>query len=206
MQVYGFLAFPDSKEEWEETVQYYEEEGIDYKKDAKKELESRKSDLLKFLPESFHPYIHNETINSEFPSPALRNIAEQWLVEYDERMEKIRTEYYDHYESIKSLLPKNVVQLHENSLHDATIKSVENPSNDTFIMILDCSGGFHYFTDIKLTFTGVSKLTMPEKIEDAWWLYDEVYRSDKYFELYVLFDCPLTEFSITAEDVVIEQL
>ena len=206
MQVYGFLAFPDSKEEWEESVQYYEEEGIDYKKNAKEDLESRKSDLLKFLPESFHPYIHNGTINCEFPSPELRNIAEQWLMEYDERMEKVRKEYNDHYESIKSQLPKNVVQLHENSLHDATIKSFESHPNDIFIMILDCSGGFHYFTDIKLTFTGVSKLTMPEKSEGAWWLYDEVYRSDNNFELHVLFDCPLTEFSIIAENVVIEQL
>lgn len=68
------------------------------------------------------------------------------------------------------------------------------------------SGGFHYFTDIKLTFTGVSKLTIPEKVEGAWWLYDEVYRNDTYFELHVLFDCPLTEFLIIAENVEIEQL
>lgn len=206
MQVYGFLAFPDSKEDWEESVRYYLEEGIDYKKNAKEDLESRKGDLLKFLPESFHPYILNGTINSEFPSPELRNMAEQWLMEYDERMEKSRKEYKDHYESIKSQLPKSVVQLQENSLHDATIKSIESPSHETLIMILDCSGGFHYFTDIKLTFTGVRSLSMPEEIEGAYWLYDEVYLSDKHFELHVLLDCPLTEYSIIAENVIIEQL
>ncbi|MFS1515394.1 DUF4085 family protein [Bacillus sp. SCS-151] len=41
MQVYGFLAFPDSKEEWDEMIRYYKEERIDYKKNAKEDLESR---------------------------------------------------------------------------------------------------------------------------------------------------------------------
>jgi hypothetical protein len=59
--------------------------------------------------------------------------------------------------------------------------------------------------DIKLTFTGVSKLSMPKKFEGAWWLYDEVHLNDEHFELHVLFDCPFTEFSI-AENVIIEQL
>lgn len=49
-------------------------------------------------------------------------------------MEKIRNEYNNHYESITSQLPKNVVQLLENSLHDGTIKSFESPSYDIFIM------------------------------------------------------------------------
>ncbi|MDX8363383.1 DUF4085 family protein [Cytobacillus sp. IB215316] len=201
MQVYGFLAFPESKKEWDEMIQYYKEEGIDYKKNAKEDLESIKKDLLKFLPESFHPYIYNGTINSEFPTPELRSIAEQWLSEYDERNKRIRDEYNEYFKSIKSQLPINVVKFYEKSLHDATIKSFECHSKDECLMILDWG-----VSDIKLTFKGVSKLTMPEKLEGALWLYDEVYHNDKYFELHVLFDCPLTEFSIIAENIVVEHL
>jgi hypothetical protein len=115
-------------------------------------------------------------------------------------------EYNSHYDAIKSKLPKNVVQLHENSLHHAKVISFEKPSNDIFDMILDCKGGFHYFSNIKLTFTGVSELKMPKKFEGAWWLYDEVHLHDEHFVLHVLFDYPFSEFLIIAENVIIEQL
>ncbi|MFS0864724.1 DUF4085 family protein [Fredinandcohnia sp. 179-A 10B2 NHS] len=207
MQVNGFMAFPETREEWDEMIQYYEEEGIDYKENARLDLESRKSDLLKYLPESLHPYIHDGTINSEYPTLELREKVNQWLREYDERMERIYQEYNNHFKSIKNKLPKNVVQLHEKSLHDASIKSIKYDSTDTLSMILDCSGGFHYFTDIQLTFTGVKKVTMSRNLEGAFWLYDEVYVCEnKQFELGVLFDNPLSEFSIIAEDVMIKQL
>lgn len=170
MQVFGFLVFPDSKVDWEESINYYESEDIDYKQNFKEDLESRKSDLLKFLPEFFHPYIHDGTLNSEFPSAELRKEAEQWQKVYNQRMEELDKKYFLHYDSIKDQLPKNVVQLLENSLHDATVKSFEYPSKDTFVMTTDCRGGFHYFTDVKLTFTGVEELLVPENFEGEWWL------------------------------------
>lgn len=206
MQVFGFLSFPETKEEWEETIDFYTSEGIDYKENFREDLESRKSDLLRFLPVSFHPYILNGTLNSEYPSKELRKIAEQWQKEYTHRMEKLDEEYLNHYKSIKDKLPKNVVKLHEDSLHDANVKSYNSPSKDTFIMILDCRGGFHYFTDIKLTFTGVKELNLPEGFEGAYWLYDEVYSTKEGFELRVLFDCPFSEVKIKAENVLIETL
>lgn len=30
MQVYGFLTFPDTKEEWDETIEYFESNGRDF--------------------------------------------------------------------------------------------------------------------------------------------------------------------------------
>lgn len=206
MQVYAFLNLPDSLEDWEEHINYYESEGIDYKQNAKEDLELRKSDLLKFLPEFFHPYIHNGTLKSEFPSAELRKEAEQWQKDYIQRMEELYQKYFHHYESIKGILPKNVVQLHENTLHDATVKSVEYPSKDTFVMMLNCRGGFHYFTDVKLTFTGVEELLVPDNFEGASWLYDEVYSTKAGFELHVLFVCPFSEMKIIAENVLIEVL
>lgn len=206
MQVYGFLVFPDTKEEWEESINDYKLEGYDFIKKSKENLELRKTDLLKFLPESFHPYIIDGTLKSEYPSVELRKMADQWKEEYNQQMKELNKEYFSYYNSIKDRLPKNAVQLIENSLHDATVKSFDSPSNDTFILILDCRGGFHYFTDVKLTFTGVEEFLIPEKFDMAWWLYNEIYPTKAGFELRVLFDCPLSEIIIAAENVLIEVL
>lgn len=121
-------------------------------------------------------------------------------------MEKLDEEYLLHYKTNKDKLPKIVVKLHEDSLHDAKVKSYYSPSIDTFIMTLDCRGGFHYFTDIKLTFTGVKELNLPKGFEGAFWLYDEVYSTKEGFEFNVLFDCPFSEVKINAENVLIEKL
>ena len=83
---------------------------------------------------------------------------------------------------------------------------MSTPSKDTFVMTLDCRGGFHYFTEVKLTFTGVEELFVPENFEEAWWLYNEVYSTKAGFELHVLFDCPFSEMKIIAENVLIEEL
>lgn len=42
--------------------------GMDYKQSLREDAEEKKEDLLKFLPKSLHPYIHDNTINSEYPS------------------------------------------------------------------------------------------------------------------------------------------
>ncbi|MFM1654785.1 DUF4085 family protein [Brevibacillus sp. B_LB10_24] len=204
MQVAGFLVFPETREEWEEYIQYCSEEGIDLKKQVQEDLDFRKSDLLKYLPESFHPYIHDYTIRTEYPSEELRQMSERWQKEYRMRMERLALGYKQQYNAVKDKLPAGAVQLHENSLHDAKVISCELASGDRLIMTLDCRGGFHYFTDVKLIFTGVTELALPDKLEGAWWLYDEIYLSDTGFELHVLFDCPLTECKITAKDIWLE--
>lgn len=71
MQVYGFLTFPETREDWEEKITYYKSEGIDYKANFQSEIEERKADLLRFLPTTFHPYIHDYSIRAEYPTPEL---------------------------------------------------------------------------------------------------------------------------------------
>jgi len=164
MQVLNFLVFPKTKEEWDKIIEYSKAEGRDYKGICKQELAAHKSELLKILPESFHPYIYNETLNSEYPSPELRKMADKWREEYLKRIDTVAKEYNQYYNSIKKKLPENAVRLHEHSLHDARVLSFASPSRDTFIIILDCRGGFHYFTDIKLTFVGVKELSVLDEI------------------------------------------
>lgn len=204
MQIASFLVFPEAEKDWEENVAWYISEGLNFEEISRNNLEHGKNDLLKFLPESFHPYIQDGTLNSQFPSEELKKMAEQWRSEYDRRVSTIGNEYRRYYMSIKDSLSENVVQLCEKSLHDARLRSVEMPSEDIFIMTLDCRGSYHYHTDVKITFIGVKNLQPPDLSVGSNWLYDEVYPTDVGFELHVLFDSPLIEFTISADNVIIE--
>ncbi|OCT13537.1 hypothetical protein A8709_18245 [Paenibacillus pectinilyticus] len=203
-QIRSFLIFHETKKDWEDDIAWYESEGLNFKEICKQNLENKRADLLKYLPAFFHPYIQDGTLNSQFPSEELRKMAEQWRLEYDERTKSKGVTYRNYYDFIKRSLPENVIQLFEKSLHDARVTSIEMPLKDTFIMTLDCRGGYHYLTDVKLTFTGVGNLQPKNLSVGSSWLYDEVYLTETGFELSVLLEGPLMEFTISAENVKIE--
>ncbi|QKE07782.1 DUF4085 family protein [Bacillus cereus] len=204
MQVSGFLNFSETVEEWEEMLRESEKIGMDYKQSLREDAEEKKEDLLKFLPKSLHPYIHDNTINSEYPSEKLKKLMLEWTEAYEKRMDDLEQAYKDNYNSIKERLAQNVVQLHEYSLHDSQVTSVERRSKDTIIITLDCSGTFNEFDKLKVTFTRVSKCSIPENFEGAWWLCHEIDLAEDGFELGVLFDCPFEEVMICAKNVLLE--
>lgn len=76
------------------------------------------------------------------------------------------------------------------------------------ILLLNNIDGNGQTVDIKLTFTGIHKISNLEHIIDAWWIYDEVYVTNHGFELHVLFNgpCEMWETTIEATDVFIEYL
>ncbi len=204
MQVSGFLNFSETVEEWEEMLRESEKIGMDYKQSLREDAEEKKEDLLKFLPKSLHPYIHDNTINSEYPSEKLKKLMLEWTEDYEKRMDDLEQAYKDNYNSIKERLAQNFVQLYEYSLHDSQVTSVERRSKDTIIITLDCSGTFNEFDKLKVTFTGVSKCSIPENFEGAWWLCHEIDLAEDGFELGVLFDCPFEEVMICAKNVLLE--
>lgn len=193
MQVSGFLIFSETLEEWEEILRESEKVGIDYKKSLREDVEEKKEDLLKFLPKS------------EYPSEKLKKLMLDWTEDYEKRMNDLEQAYIDNYNAIKEKLAQNVVQLHEYSLHDSVVKSVERRSKDTLIITLDCSGTFSEFDKLEVTFTGVTKCSIPENFEGAWWLCHEIDLTNEGFELGVLFDCPFEEVTICAKDVLLEK-
>ncbi len=133
-------------------------------------------------------------------------LVNRWERDYERRMEELSDRYKQHFESIKAELPSAAVELVENGLHDAVVLSVERPSEDLLVLMLDCSGGFYYFTDFRLTFEGVTYSNVPADFKGAWWLYDEIYKTEDSFELHTLFDSPMIETVIRARDVKIEPL
>ncbi|MFC3210229.1 DUF4085 family protein [Planomicrobium okeanokoites] len=206
MQVSGFLTFPETEEEWEEGQAAYREQGIDPQEVHRRDLEDKKRDLLKFLPDSFHPYIYDGTLNSTYPTPELREMADRWEADYETRFDALLDDYSRHYESIKEFLPPGAIQLTEKSLHDCIVKNVDHPADGELVLVIDCNSGFHYFKDVKVKFTGVSEAIIPEDITGAWWLYNEIYLNGDQVELHVLFDTPMTEVTIVFKDIQIEEL
>lgn len=121
------------------------------------------------------------------------------------RMTQLDRSYLEHFNSVKEMLPANVIQLHEALLHDSEISTVERKSKDILSIKLDCSGTFSDFDNLQLTFTGVTKCSMSESFKGAWWLYHEIELTEDGFELGMLFDCPFEEVTICAKDVLLEK-
>ncbi|PHA04268.1 DUF4085 family protein [Bacillus wiedmannii] len=194
MQIIEFVSFIESIKEWSEMdIQSLIEE-----------IKERKTDLLKFLPESIHPFIHNTIINSEYPSSELKKLIKEWIEDCEKRRAHLDRFYLEQFHSIKKKLPTNVIQLHDYSLHDSVVKSVDRRSEDKLIITLDCSGTFSEFDKLEVTFTGVTKCSIPEDFEGAWWLCHEIDLTNEGFKLVVLFDCPFEEVTICAKDVLLE--
>ncbi|WP_416144124.1 DUF4085 family protein [Planococcus koreensis] len=206
MQVSGFLVLPETEEDWEEELDYYRKEGKDLRELNLRNLDDMRESLMRYLPETFLPYIHEGTLVTEYPTPELRMLVNRWERDYERRMEELSDRYKQHFESIKVELPPTAVELVENGLHDAVVLSVERPSEELLVMTLDCSGGFHYFTDVRFTFEGVSYSDIPADFKGAWWLYDEIDKTEDGFELRTLFDSPMTKTVIRARNVKIEPL
>ncbi|MFJ7667963.1 DUF4085 family protein [Lysinibacillus sp. NPDC097195] len=210
MQIYGFLVFPESKEQWEELVQSYYDMDINYIERLQKELAYRKNDLLKFLPASLHSEIRNGTFMTEYPSQDQKDIIEHWRSHFEHKLETIRKECKENYGLIKHVLPVNAVRLYEEVYtHDATVLAVDfSQERQECILLLNTIDGNGQTVDIQLTFSRVHKVANIEHIMDAWWIYNEVYATDNGFELHVLYQGPfeMMETSIEAKDVFIEYL
>ena len=203
MQVEGFLTFPDSREDWEESLNWENEDGTSYIEMLQAELEWRKDDLLTFLPAPFHPYILDGSLKTEYPSKELRKMAEEWNENHRSRSHDLSKQYMEQFEEIKEQLPSQVLEIHTKSLHDGEVLSFSS-TESTITLIIAGTGVGCYGTNVKLTFSDVEKCLIPEQLEGSWWLYDEIYKTETGFELHVLFDCPLCELMIQARELKIE--
>lgn len=206
MQVSGFLTFPETKIEWDEEIELYKTEGLDFKKIYEDSVISIKEDLLTFLPSSIYPYINNGKIKSEYPSEYLKIEIEKWVKEFEEEVNLIEKQYNKQYNSIKHKLPQNIIQISEISLHDSVVESIESIDENSIVMTLNSENTVDYRGQVRLRFNGIKYICSYADLENACWVYNEVYITDNGFELNILFDCPLYEFKIIAEDILIEQL
>jgi len=85
------------------------------------------------------------------------------------------------------------------NFHDCKVISCRNKGKDT-VLILDNSGGFTTISQI--IFKNCSILKQDIHLHGAWWLYDEIYKTDDGYEIHVLLKKnELIDFIVTVTDV-----
>jgi len=86
------------------------------------------------------------------------------------------------------------------NFHDCKVISYRKKGMD-LILTLDSSGGFTNVNQI--IFKDCNVLKQDSSLHGAWWLYDEIYKSDKGYEIHVLLQSKqLIDFIVNAADVV----
>lgn len=110
-QISGMLAFPLSREGWDEYLEFMRGIEVDYEEQAKASLERNRESLLALLPSSLHPYIHNGTINRPYTPPDLAQLIADWNQELLDRNREQGRKWREAYESIKDRLPSGAVEL-----------------------------------------------------------------------------------------------
>ena len=85
------------------------------------------------------------------------------------------------------------------NFHDCKVISCRNKGKDT-VLTLDNSGGFISISQI--IFKNCSILKQDTPLHRAWWLYDEMYKTDAGYEIHVLLQKKeLIDFIVTVTDV-----
>lgn len=204
MQDAHILALPESDEEWADFIRSFEEEGEDVHAYLSGDLKQMKERLLNVLPEEFHSFIEDGSINQPYLSKDVSTELLAWLKgkqqEYEEVIEQARV----HFDSIRHQLPEGFVKLQENGLHDASILHIAR-KDDAIRLTLDGAGSFNAAACIVLTFNKVEKeySDLPLK-EGQYWLYEEVDVHEVGAVFRVLLDSPMTQWAVVAQDVTIE--
>ncbi|WAA13310.1 DUF4085 family protein [Fervidibacillus halotolerans] len=197
MQLTGMITTFETDEEWEDFIQSF-----DAKKDAfeylRCELRDEKDRLLKVLPETFHPYVHNGSINQPTLPKQIRKQLILWQKGLEEQVEKTMEDAHRHFQHIKNKLPHSFVQLMEEGLHDAQITHIFR-KDDYLRLTLNSEGSFSNSAAVVLQFFGIQTETfdLPLK-EGMYWLYEEVDVAKDGFKLGVLLDS-LCEWEIVAK-------
>ena len=85
------------------------------------------------------------------------------------------------------------------NFHDCKVISCRKKGND-LILTLDNSGGFTNINQI--IFKDCNVLKQDSLLYGAWWLYDEIYKADKSYEIHALLqNKQLIDFIVSAVDI-----
>ena len=87
--------------------------------------------------------------------------------------------------------------------HDEEVKSSRRIGNDWVIDFGECSEGYSQIRYVR--FKNASVLKQEKRLYGAWWLYEELYKTQSGYEVHVLLDKNgLIEFILSCDDVVLE--
>ncbi|WAA11036.1 DUF4085 family protein [Fervidibacillus albus] len=198
MQLTGMITTFETDDEWEDFLQSFDSE-----KDAfeylRCELRDEKDRLLKALPETFHPYVHNGSINQPTLPEQIRKQLILWQKGLEEKVEKTMGDAHRHFQHLQKELPPSFVQLMEEGLHDAQITYIFR-KDDYLRLTLNREGSFSNSAAVVLEFFEIQTENCDLPLsEGMYWLYEEVDLAKDGFKLGVLFE-PLCEWEIVAKE------
>ena len=198
MQDAHLITIPESEDDWESFIRSFEEEGENVYDYLDQELEEVKEVLLSVLPDEFHPYVLDGTINKPELDKKVREQLIAWQNKETEKYERCMEEAALYFEKIRDKLPQGLIDIYEAGLHDAVLKNVYRFNGNMRITLN--SGGFSKGDVSVIRIFGIVEEKAPFPLEEAmYWLYEEVDIDEKGCRLGVLFDGSL-EWEVIAKD------
>jgi len=121
----------------------------------------------------------------------------------DKEIEAVMNTYYNEYKKEFSLIPEFMETI--DMLHDCDIVSFRVNGDDYIIRTDNSEWGMNGFTDIVIKNPIVIKKKFSDDIKGLIWLYQEIYRTPKGYELHCLFYQrvigDLFELTVDCEDI-----
>lgn len=193
------LLIPKDDDFWPDQIEYAREQGFDFNERQLTELLEVKEKLLQIVPEKFHRYIEDGSINLPgFP----KRIAKKYWAWQDEIEEQFIQMQVAAGENTQNVIPKllpNAQIIFERTLHDARIESTSWEGED-YHVLLNCSGGFLPESYVLMKFIDASVVS-GEIPNNAYYIYDECIATENGIALKVLFDGHSNEVVIAAKTI-----
>ncbi|MFF5995426.1 DUF4085 family protein [Lysinibacillus sp. KU-BSD001] len=193
------LPIRETDDEWENDLQTAREEGMDLAAELQARLDEVRERLLQVLPEKFHPYIHNDTLNTPNLPKAVREEYLAWQVALEQTFREVLNHAYTMKQQAIPYLPQSAQEVFRDSLHDAVIVNIERVGNDVTIM-LNTGGGFTPKAIVILQFINVID-EIGEIEVGSYYIYDELQKTARGFALRVIWECPEVEWTIACETI-----
>ncbi|MFC0475643.1 DUF4085 family protein [Robertmurraya beringensis] len=198
---YNLLPIHESDHEWEIVLREAKEEGEDLNTRLNEEIEEVREELLHVLPSRFIPYLKNGTLNQPTLPKAVREDYLQWMREADKEFEQVLSAAHENTKMAVTYLPASIQDIFAESLHDSTIERIER-EKDTLHLYVNTDGGFSSKSLIHFIFKGVKSEETDEPIQvGQWFIYDELQKTDDGFAFRVLFECPVSQWTIAMQEL-----
>jgi len=198
---YNLLPIHESDHEWEIVLREAKEEGEDLNTRLNEEIEEVREELLHVLPSRFIPYLKNGTLNQPTLPKAVREDYLQWMREADKEFEQVLSAAHENTKMAVTYLPASIQDIFAESLHDSTIERIER-EKDTLHLYVNTDGGFSSKSLIHFIFKGVKSEETDEPIQvGQWFIYDELQKNDDGFAFRVLFECPVSQWTIAMQEL-----
>ncbi|MGI2296736.1 DUF4085 family protein [Paenibacillus sp. GXUN7292] len=201
--IINLLNLPESEEEWSRLLMEEAEQGIDGTAMREQRLAAMSEQLLRMLPDRFHPYVHDGTINQPNLEAAVREDLLQWYQEQRQQITASIEGAWHAAESLEELVDEQTCKLLQEGFHDGQLLHQLNQADKLTLRLT--AGGFNreryvtiHFENPQIEYKGT------ELRIGCWWIYSEVRNIEGKIGLRVIWDMPELEWTIIASSVSIE--